>query len=252
MISAAVNGPDSSVGRVLVVSHDGNTVQSLTQAMQELALYPEVCHEVPSAIRLLNSRKFEGVMIDLSLGEAAKTILEGVRASRANRSSIIFTISRSHEGSAEALRGGSSFVLEQPLSADAISRTLRAAYGLIVRERRRYFRCLVAVQAVVRKTGCGDIQCRTINISEGGMALLTAASLEPGCETTVLFRLPNHHFQFALEAFVCWSDSQGRAGFRFAAPPGKWESELQEWLSERLEESLPESVAEKFRREMIS
>ena len=252
MNSTSAVAPYPSVGRVLLAANDPVTVQQLTEAMQQLALYPEVCLEVSAALRLLHSQKFEAVIVDLLLGESAHAILEEVRVSRSNRTVIIFTISGSHAGSAGAFKAGSSFVLERPLSMTSITRMLKAAYGLIVRERRRYFRCPVAVPADIRRAAVNDVRCQTLNISEGGMALTVSVPLKSGLVVSVHFQLPSRPFQFAVQSFICWSDEQGRAGLQFASPSGVWKSELQEWLAQRLEDSLPESVAEKFRRTIDS
>jgi ActR/RegA family two-component response regulator len=250
--SSSAVAPYASVGRVLLVSNDPVTVQQLTEAMHQLALHSEVCLEVPAALRLLNSQKFEAVIVDLLLGESAYTILEEVRISSSNCTVVIFTISASHAGSAGAFKAGSSFVLERPLSMASITRMLKAAYGLIVRERRRYFRCPVSVPADIRRAASNDISCQTLNISEGGMAMTVPVPLKSGALVSVHFQLPGRLFQFAAQSFICWSDQEGRAGLQFASPSGVWKSELQEWLSQRLEDSLPESVAEKFRRTLES
>ena len=242
----------ASVARVLLVSNDPVTVQQLTEAMHQLALSPEVCLEVPAALRLLNTQKFEAVIVDLLLGESAHAILVEVRISRSNRTAATFAISGSPAGRAEAFKSGSSFVLERPLSVDLITRMLKAAYGFIVRERRRYFRCPVSVPADIRRAALSDIRCQTLNISEGGMAISVPIPLKSGPLVSVHFQLPNRPFQFAAQSFICWSDEQGRLGLQFASSSGEWRSELQEWLSQRLEDSLPESVVEKFRRTIDS
>jgi len=40
--------------------------------------------------------------------------------------------------------------LEGPLSPSSVRRTLKAAYGLIVRERLRYFRGAISIPAAIR------------------------------------------------------------------------------------------------------
>ena len=252
MNSTSAVAPYASVGRVLLVSNDPVTVEQLTEAMHQLALYPEVCLEVPAALRLLNSQKFEAVIVDLLLGESAHTILVEARISRYNRTVVTFAISGSPGGSAEAFKSGSSFVLERPPSMVSITRTLKAAYGLIVRERRRYFRCPVAVPADIRRAGFNDVRCQTLNISEGGLAMTVPVPLKSVLLVSVHFQLPGRPFQFAAPSFICWSDEYGRVGLQFTSPSGEWKSELQGWLSQRLEDSLPESVAEKFRRTIDS
>ncbi|PYV52354.1 MAG: hypothetical protein DMG98_24250, partial [Acidobacteria bacterium] len=58
--------------------------------------------------------------------------------------------------------------------------------------------------------------------------------------------IPGQGSQFAAQSEICWCDEKGRAGLRFAALSSEQKTELQQWLSKRLEESLPESVALKF------
>jgi ActR/RegA family two-component response regulator len=236
-----------------LVSNDPVTLRLLTERMLQLALYPEICREGPIALGLLNSQKFEAIIVDLLLGEFAKEILEEARRSGSNRTAVLFTVSGSVEGSAGAFKAGSSFVLERPLSATSINRTLKAAFGLIVRERRRYFRCPIAVSANVQAPDLNNFSCETINISEGGMAMRVSVPLQPGLQVHVRFKLPDRHFNFETDSYVCWSDGKDRVGLQFVFIAGsQGKPELQEWLSRRLEESLPESVAEKFRRTIYS
>jgi len=248
---SAAPAPSGSVGNTLLVSNDAATIQQLVQSMQQLAMSPEICVEVPAALALLNHRKFEAVMVDLQLGEQAKTVLDQVRLSASNRTAVTFTISNSATETAIAFAAGSSFVLERPLSTTSISRTLKAAYGLIVRERRRYFRCPVEIPATVRREGGPEVHCRTVNISEGGMAVSTSVPLRLGLQVQVQFTLPGQQSQLAAESSIRWWET-GHLGLQFLSLFSEQRSELQEWLSRRLEQNLPESVAEKFRKADLS
>lgn len=229
------------------MSKDAATIQQITESMQQLAMSPEICVEIPAALLLLNQRKFEAVIVDLQLGEQAKTVLAQVRRSPSNRTAVTFTISNSHSETAIAFAAGSSFVLERPLSPSALSRTLKAAYGLIVRERRRYFRCPIEIPATIRRPDGPEVHCRTVNISEGGMAMSASVPLRPGVQVQVQFTLPGQQSQLAAESSICWWE-RGHLGVQFVALFSEQKSELQEWLSRRLEQNLPESVAEKFRK----
>ena len=62
-------------------------------------------------------------------------------------------------------------------SAASIDLSLKAAYGLIIRERRRYFRCPVEAPVVIRRTSMPTVHGHTVNVSEGGMSITTVASL---------------------------------------------------------------------------
>src|SRR5215467_1405099 len=134
-----------AIGRVLLVSNDQSTAAQLTELIRQLAMTVEICPNINSALRLVHEQKFEAVVVDLALGELAPTLLKQVRLSPSNRTVVSFAISSGREQSSAAYEAGSSFVLERPLVNETVSQILKAAYGSIVRERRRYFRCPVAI-----------------------------------------------------------------------------------------------------------
>ncbi len=244
--NAAAPAPSASIGSALLVSNDASTVKQLSASMQQLAMLPEVCAEVGAALGLLSRRKFEAVIVDLQLGGQAKSVLEKVRLSPSNRTAVIFAISDSDAETAGAFKDGSNFVMRRPLSPASIDRSLKVAYGLIVRERRRYFRCPVEILAAIYSPGMLAVHGRTLNISEGGVAINTSLPLQPGAQVKVQFTLPDRETQFEAESTVCWS-KEGYLGFQFTSLSPQLTSALQEWLSRRLEETFPESVTDKFR-----
>lgn len=236
------------IGRVLLVSSDQPAALQLTGLIQQLAMSVEACPEINGALRLLHERKFEAVIVDLALGELAPTLLEQVRLSTSNRTAVTFAISGGREQSDVAYKAGSSFVLERPLVSDTIQHILKAAYGSIVRERRRYFRCPIAITAVMQPKGSIQVVGQTVNISEHGMALTLPVSLEAGSEGIVQFTLPEIQNPIVAESKVCWRNDKGQAGLFFLAISAHDRSELQAWLARKLEEQLPQSVVGKFRQ----
>jgi CheY-like chemotaxis protein len=64
-----------------LVSANPVTIRQFSHALQELSLSNDVCQAAPEAIWMLNQRKFDAVIVDLQLGEAAGLILETVRLS---------------------------------------------------------------------------------------------------------------------------------------------------------------------------
>jgi ActR/RegA family two-component response regulator len=236
-----------SIGLALLVSAHSETIQHLSRALQELSISPDVCQEVPASIRLLNCRKFDAVIVDLQLGEQSGLILDGVRLSPSNRTAVTFAISSSDADATAAFRKKASFVFERPLSAKAIRSTLKPAYGLILRERRRYFRCPLSIPIVILRQTLPEVHCNSVNISEGGMAVSTFVPLSPGEEVQVQFTLPDHKVSFVAESRICWWKT-GHLGVRFVSFSPERKPELQDWLSRRLEEMLPEFVTGKFQR----
>ena len=85
-----------------------------------------------------------------------------------------------------------------------------------------------------------EVRCYSVNISEGGMAVSTFVPLSPGEEVQVQFTLPGHKAPFLAESRICWLKT-GRLGVRFVSISHEHKSELQDWLSRKLEETLPEN-----------
>ena len=233
-----------SIGLALLASADPVTIQQFSHALQQLSVSPDVSREAPAAIHLLKYRKFDAVIVDLQLGEQSGMILDEMRLSPSNRTAVTLFIC-SNDGEASAFRKRSQFVLQRPLSGESIRRTLKAAFGLILRERRRYFRCPIAIPVSIRRRTMPEVRCRCINISEGGMAVSTFVPLDPGEDVQVQFTLPGHRVPFLAESRVCWL-KMGQLGARFVSFSQGHKSELQGWLSRKLEETLPDSVAENF------
>jgi hypothetical protein len=79
------------------------------------------------------------------------------------------------------------------------------------------------------------------------MALSTQVPLVPGENVRVQFTLPDHEGPMVAESTICWSKT-GNLGVRFVSVSDEHKSELQVWLSRKLEEVLPESVASQFQK----
>jgi ActR/RegA family two-component response regulator len=241
-----MNTPQPIAG-TLLVSNDAATIEQLQETMRNFAMLPELCDDVPTSLVLLNQSKFETVIVDLRLGGQVSSVVEKVRSSRSNRTAVVFTVSDSDSETAGAFKAGSNFVLRRPLSSTSISRSLKVAYGLILRERRRYFRCPVKIPVAICRRGLPEVQGETVNISENGMAVAASAALAPGVEVQMHFALPDRESRFMVEATICWCKTTFHLGLQFTTLSPRLTSELQEWLLQQLEQSLPQSLANQFR-----
>jgi CheY-like chemotaxis protein len=210
-------------------------------------MIPELCAEIPNALVMLNQHKFDAVIVDLQLGGRINEVVERIRLSSWNRTAVIFTISNSDTETSGAFKAGCNFVLRRPLSLSSIDRSLKVAYGMIVRERRRYFRCPVDIPATICRPPMPEIHGKAVNISEGGIAIATTVVLDSEIKVKVQFSLPGDETPFVVGATICWR-KDACLGLQFTSLSPDLSSELQEWLSRRLEQSLPESVADKFRK----
>jgi hypothetical protein len=79
------------------------------------------------------------------------------------------------------------------------------------------------------------------------MAVSTNVPLSPGEEVQLQFTLPDHKFPMVAESRICWWKT-GHLGVLFVSFSPERKPELTEWLSQKLEETLPEFVAGKFQK----
>jgi PilZ domain len=213
-----------AIALALLVSADPVTIQQFNHALKELSISSDVCQDAANAVLLLNRRKFDAVT---------------------NHFAMPFAVSGSDAEVTAAFRKKAAFVFERPLSTQSIRSTLKPAYGMILRERRRYFRCPISIPITILRQSMPEVRCYSVNISEGGMAVSMFVPLSAGEPVQVQFTLPGHKMLLA-ESRICWLKS-GRLGVRFVSLSPESKSELQGWLSRKLEETLPESVACQFR-----
>ena len=76
------------------------------------------------------------------------------------------------------------------------------------------------------------------NLSEGGMAVETAAAL-PADVARVKFSLPGTDITLSPKAEIAWSDAAGRGGIRFLELTLTAREQLESWLLQKMEQREP-------------
>lgn len=217
----------------LLVTRDSDVIQVLQQTTSKLSMDVEVCRGARSGIEILASEKFDAVIVDCDDLPDGVDVLKDLRKTPSNRSSVAFAILNGSTTAHQAFEFGATFVMQKPITPLNAMRCLSAGLGLMVRERRRYFRYTVELDVVFR-LGQGDIKARTTNVSEGGMAIRTVASLGRGDVGNVTFTLPENLGNVDAKAELVWVDGHGRAGIRFLEMPKTSRQLLDQWLEEQI------------------
>src|SRR5205814_6328819 len=95
----------------------------------------------------------------------ASETFKQMRGVPANRKTIGFAIVNGVTTLQQAFEMGANLVLDKPLSAERVTRSLRAAQGLMAHERRRYYRHPVATAAhITLGTETYEHQGMTVNL----------------------------------------------------------------------------------------
>jgi len=231
---------ESAAIRVLLVSFDRSTVEALSDIMEQMGIHVEVVPDRKAASRSLCNTKYEGLIIDLVQGEDSLDLLRNLPDFTANKSAVSCAILNDFHQKASAFQAGANFVLERPLELKAASRTIRAAYPMMVRERRRYFRCPVETPTYVECEPHPAFQANSVNISEAGMAILTPVQLKVGQSLQMRLRIPGSSDFVSIAGEVCWvDDSSARVGVQFLEVSTAVAEALASWLLARLEEMIP-------------
>src|ERR1700692_1633172 len=188
----------------LLLSGDRNVESVLRPTLEKLAIEVEICREAHSGSEILLSEKFDAVIVDCDDLKGGLALLEGMRATPSNRSSVSFAILNGKKTTTQQAFGmGANFVLQKPITALNASRCFNAALNFMVRERRRYYR--QPVKMLVRVVvGEKEIKATSTNISEVGIALMLQQALPKGATPRLRFTLPETRLALDVEAEVAW------------------------------------------------
>jgi DNA-binding response OmpR family regulator len=225
--------------RVLLVSDNIEDIEILCHAMEHAAMHADVCSDMDSATRKLCHSKFEAMVVDLKDETRALELIKKPRGMTSHRALLVLAILSDSHQMPSAFRAGASFALVKPFAQGILMHTLKAAYPLMVRERRRSYRCPMQIPVRVSTNTHSDFAANSINISEGGMALASSVILRVGERITIKFTLPETENLARINGEVCWTDDTGRVGLEFVQVPATVSEQLQSWLAARLEECLP-------------
>ena len=223
------------------MSQDDEVIRILRPTLDKLAIAVEVCQEAKKASEILISEKFDAVIIDCDDMPGGVEVLQGLRATPSNRSSVAFALLNGKKTTTqEAFGMGVNFVLQKPVNTLNASRCFHAALNFMERERRRYFRQPVkmAVRVVL---GEKELQAMSTDISEGGIALMLRQSLPKNATPRVQFTLPDTKLALDVESQLAWADLKGRVGLRFLNVPQSSVELLERWLNQQLEKQPPAS-----------
>jgi hypothetical protein len=217
--------------RTLVVTRDSGLASTFSQISGEFGIAAQRTVNTSTNIpEELGLAKYEALLLDFETVPQTMPILTSLRRSPANKNVVIFAVVGSADSKRRARDEGATFLLERPLGGPEIRRVLQAAYGLMTRERRRYFRCLVELPVYLVRDSGEDITCKTINISSNGMAVSNPTTLDAGEKLHISFVLPGAPSQTRARGTVVWDDKHGKTGLSVECVNPQMQMELDTWL----------------------
>jgi len=223
--------PTPSAGlQALVLSPDTETAAILVQLFRDLAITAKVCSGSTAAAECFLGAKFEAVVLDLDCIVEVIPFIQNLHHGRANRNAVVLAIATDNSAKKRAAEHGATFLLQRPIAPSQVARALRAAYGLMIRDRRQYFRLEVELSVCVRTSAGAQFQCKTMNVSREGMALRVPSPLRMGEVVDLVLQIPTAGPVIIAQGTVIWDGKHGKAGLHFSSANAEDKKRISEWL----------------------
>jgi CheY-like chemotaxis protein len=221
----------------LLVCRDEEANRVIRRAMDELGITHRRLDDAEQGAAAVAQQKFDAVIVDCDDLAGGPELLQQVRRGSSNRMAIAFALTNGATGVRAAFDLGANFVLEKPVAYERAVRGLRAAHGLMMRERRRYLRQPVNTPILITLPDRTEVRASLIDISEGGAAIRPLSGISEGVMVQVNFSLPEIRRPLELRAEISWLGPAGRAGLRFSSISEQVRNSLEQWLLDQAEKA---------------
>jgi DNA-binding response OmpR family regulator len=218
----------------LLLSSDDKTVRVLRRVLSDLEIDIEHCSGADDALRRITRQRFEAIIVDGSNVVEAGSILRAAKAAPVNSRALAIVLVESPVGLKGGFEMGAHFVLHKPLAVERAKASFRAVRALMKRERRLQLR--IPVQIPVECQGAGRYTAKTIDLSEGGMALQFSGRVAKESLLQFSFELPGIKQMLEIHGEVAWEGNGSQAGVRFKNPTEEQRNIIRQWLNSQLPE----------------
>ena len=218
----------------LVVCADATAVQVLSQIFRELEIGVEHSEQLSAAASRLAAQRFDAVVVDCQDQLAALEFLTAARRSVLNKNSLIIGLVEGREQVGAVFAGGANFIVYKPVTVERAAGSLRAARGLMRREKRVNLRVGLHTPASIAYGNADNVPAFLLDLSESGLSMQSGCRLPSRCKVYFQFTLPDNRATIRLSGEVVWQDASGRVGIRFADVPQASRRALSEWIKTAL------------------
>ncbi len=226
----------------LLLSKDQAAQSMIRRVLAKVGIRTVICSRPAAGLRLMKSSKYEGIVVDCDDLDCGIDLLAMLRDVDISRNAIVFALINGGTTMSEAFGLGANFVLEKPLVYERVFRCFRAAQGLMIGERRRYYRHPVdfIVNLDFPKHLNGAIATMA-DLSMGGMLIQGGLDLTEELQGFFKFALPDVKEEISGACQVVWR-SEDRVGLRFTQLSTKSRNALEIWLNSRFAEAFPNII----------
>ena len=214
----------------LLLCSDEKIVRVLRRVLGDLDIEVDLCPNADAALRKLTRQRFEGIIADLA-DQGAMEVLRSARSAPCNKQAVAVAIVEPTIGLKAVFEIGAHFVLYKPVSSERAKSSFRAARALMKSERRRNVRVAVQIPVVMRSSEAGgNMKVTTVDLSEGGMAVVLPGRRRPSGRWQIAFTLPGAREPLEIPAEFAWEGTKEHAGLRFLQTSTEATVQLRDWL----------------------
>jgi CheY-like chemotaxis protein len=214
----------------MIISRDWQEVSVLECILSGLNIDVDVEAELEHAWIRLKKSKVDAVIVDCD-ADGTRNFMRKLRTSLPGSAPVVIA---SGSPSKDVLRGtGANFVVEKPVSVEQAVHTLSAARNLIMNERLRYYRESLDLPASIMRNTGKRVKARVINISKGGIKLVSQPPLSFAENIRINFALPDKRSALRADGRVAWADIHGNTGIRFTKIEPDMAKRLELWVEQR-------------------
>jgi len=215
----------------MVVSSDWQEVSVLECILGGLHIVVDVVPEAERAWQKLAKSKVDALIVDCDLKGADK-FLKNLQEDSRRPAAVPLVIVSGPRRKNDIAERCAAFTFEKPISVEQAVRTLSAARNLILDGRLRYHRQALELP-VTLAYGRKQLKAHLINLSQGGMGIRLAHSIDIRGSVQIVFELPGNDQPMKAQGEVAWTDQRGHAGIRFGQMSQRLQRGLQLWLEQQ-------------------
>jgi DNA-binding response OmpR family regulator len=219
--------------QALLLSNDPEVHRTIRRVLDAANIDLDLSNNADQARHILLRRKYDALLVDCDDMPHGPLVLRELRLGKSNKSCIAFAVVNGKTNIQQAFEMGANFVLDKPIALDRATRSVRAAQGLIMRERRRYHRHLVKATGAILVDQGAELPLNITNISHGGISVECSRRLDEGGAARIKLQLPGTKRSLDIKGEIAWSTPEGRAGIRFQVLSAEAKKELDIWLEKR-------------------
>ena len=206
--------------KLMVVDHDPTTLSLVEGVFSSHGVRVHTARDGVEAVAPIVEEKFDGFLLEMNLPNTDGCQLSHwIRQSARNgRAPIIHMSARPDPRIMDrAFQAGGTFFLVKPLDRVRLMRLFRSTSGIMLQERRRYWRIPLSIPSSC-KVGSRELAGSSIvNLSVTGVLLKGDGSLHPGAKVYLVFSLgQSDPCPISAWGNVVRIDDGGKAGIRFS------------------------------------